>query len=42
MQLDQLKTLGCEVGQGYYWSAAVCAAEMSNFLRRRLITSEAG
>ena len=41
-QLAVLKTMGCEVAQGYFWSRAVGAADMSDFLRGGLITSEAG
>jgi diguanylate cyclase (GGDEF)-like protein/PAS domain S-box-containing protein len=41
-QLAVLKALGCEVGQGYYWSEAVSADDLRDFVRGRLITSEAG
>jgi diguanylate cyclase (GGDEF)-like protein len=34
-QLEMLRHLGCERGQGYYWSAALEPAELPGWLRRQ-------
>ena len=33
-QLEWLRTLGCDYGQGYQWSSALSAAELEQWLNR--------
>lgn len=38
--LEKLVSLGCDIGQGYYWSKPVCENELSLFLERRELTTQ--